>query len=253
MKKVIIFTSLLLALIGCNYSKEETKLAVLNCEQEFLNNNFESAISTCTVLAKKGVVDAQFILGLTYYEKNSPLQSLYWLEKASDQGNESATLIVAGYYLDGVYVKKDVNKASNLYTKLSSKENKLAQFYLSKIYFDGNGANADYEKATELLTKSANHGYIPAQVQLGVRYLFGEKVEIDHEKALKWLTIASNQGDANAEYALGGMYYLGNGVKQNKFIGIDFFKKSAAQGNKAAINILNEIRKSYIEDHNTLP
>lgn len=81
---------------------------------------------------------------------------------------------VAEFYLGLMYnrgekVKRDDEKAVELYTLASNKGHAYAQNNLGFLYANGYGVKADYNKAFELYTLSAKQGYSKAQINLGLR------------------------------------------------------------------------------------
>uniref|UniRef100_A0A7C4VYV0 Sel1 repeat family protein n=1 Tax=Desulfatirhabdium butyrativorans TaxID=340467 RepID=A0A7C4VYV0_9BACT len=56
----------------------------------------------------------------------------------------------------------------------------------------------------------------------------------NYSKAVAILQPLATQGDDCAQYQLGEMFKIGQGVKQDRTIALELFKKSAAQGNGKA-------------------
>ena len=77
-----------------------------------------------------------------------------------------------------------------------------------------------------------------AQNKLGMMYMLGKGVAQDYAQALDWFQKSADQGNAAAQCNLGWMYQNGKGVAQDYAQALDWFQKSAAQGNAAAENKL---------------
>ncbi|MEX6002699.1 tetratricopeptide repeat protein [Providencia vermicola] len=58
-------------------------------------------------------------------------------------------------------------------------------------------------------------------------YLNGNGVEPNIETAIQWFEKSANQGNPEAQNYMGQIYYQGIGVKQNYIVAFDWFKKSA--------------------------
>ena len=118
-------------------------------------------------LAQQGNQDAQYNLGLIYYNGDGVVQdykkALYWFEKSARQGDAQA------------------------------------QNNLGFMYYDGKGVEKDYKKSFYWYKKSAEQGIALAQKGLILMYTQGHGVEQDHEKALYWTRKAAQQGDVEAQ------------------------------------------------------
>lgn len=59
-----------------------------------------------------------------------------------------------------------------------------------------------------------------------------------YEEALRQYQPLAEQGDAWSQYQIGMMYFSGNGVKKDRAVSADWFRKAAEQGNiKAQVNL----------------
>ena len=70
------------------------------------------------------------------------------------------------------------------------------------FYMNGIGVDRDEDKAVEWLNKAAEQGNARAQVWIGGRYLNGTGVEKEEFEAVKWFRKAAEQGHKDAETAL---------------------------------------------------
>ena len=69
------------------------------------------------------------------------------------------------------------------------------------------------------------------QFNLGKKYFEGLGVTKDYAKALEWFHKSANQGNVEALARLGGMYYHGFGVAKDYAKAVEWWRKSAKQGN----------------------
>ena len=167
-----------------------------------MNENLE--IKSLEAAAEQGDMEAQFNLGLMYYDGEvtevNYEKALYWWEKAAEQG--------------------DVR----------------AQFNVGSMYYDGEGTEVNYKKALYWYEKAAEQGDVDAQFETADMYYYsyGEGMSWDKEKALHWFEKAAEQGHMKAQFKTGRMYYKGEGTKRNKEKALYWFEQAAAQGDERA-------------------
>lgn len=148
----------------------------------------------------------------------------------ANQENSEAEFYLGLMYNRGESVKRDYEKAIELYTLASNKGHVEAQNNLGFLYANGLGIKADYTKAFELYTLSAKQGYSKAQINLGLLY----SIKRDYEKTIELYTLASNQGDPEAQNMLGLIYFKGEGTPVNKLLAYKLWVDSAKGGNHIA-------------------
>lgn len=130
-------------------------------------------------------------------------------------------------YNNGESVKRNYEKAVELYTLASEQGYVIAQNSLGFMYANGLGVKADYNKAVELYGLAANQGYSKAQLNLGIMYT----IKRDYKKALELYTLAANQGDPDAQNTLGWVYFRGEGIPVNKLLAYRIWLDAAKGGN----------------------
>lgn len=69
-----------------------------------------------------------------------------------------------------------------------------------------------------------------AQNNLGVMYQYGLGVEKDYAKAIEWYTKSAYQGDSYAQYEVGNMLENGLGVEKDLKRALEFYTKAVNQG-----------------------
>lgn len=154
------------------------------------------------------------------------------------------------------------------------KEDAYKEYLIGLMYLRGEGVEQDYLKSYQALSLSSENGYAKANYVLGNLCYYGlgvkrdinksinafEKAEIDatvayklgilyeqrndlpadKEKALLYYQISSELGNSLACNKLGNYYLKNNDIKQS----INYFEKSAEQGNPDAAYQLGYILKS---------
>lgn len=133
------------------------------------------------------------------------------LKKSANMGCVHSLYLLGKYYMDGVFLKKDLNKAEKAFIKAGNMNNCYAQYRLSKIYFDSNGDLFNPQKGMEFLCKAASSGYKYALYQLGKIYYNGVFVEKDINKAIQYLIAAAEKDCECAEKLL---EYINNNSKE---------------------------------------
>ena len=142
-------------------------------------------------------------------------------------------------------VKRDFEKALNLFIPESEKGNALALHDIGRIYKDGLGVDIDLTKSDEYYSKAltafkeieqnyqANNKYASKikgymQYRIGKMYAQGLGTKQDYIKANIWLNKSVDLENRYAMYTLGSHYYNGYGVEKNLKQALDLYKKSAA-------------------------
>lgn len=131
-----------------------------------------------------------------------------YLNKAISLGNIASINLLGNMYKQGLYVKKDLNKAISLYEEASSYNYAYAYNNLGKIYED----KKDYQKAFYYFEKSSLLGESYSLNTLGEYYRKGIYVEKNLDKAFELYTKALEVPIENiypyAYYNLAKYFYL---------------------------------------------
>ena len=78
------------------------------------------------------------------------------------------------------------------------------------------------------------------QNNLGAMYERGQGVGRNYSEAVNWYRKSAEQGNALGQYNLGLAYYYGRGVSLNKQEAYQWLKKAADQNYENAIKFINE-------------
>nr|SPS05124.1 putative Beta-lactamase [Candidatus Nitrotoga fabula] len=124
--------------------------------------------------AEQGVADAQYNLGIMYYQgKGVPkndVQAEYWYRKAAEQGHADAQFSLGVMNALG---RKDDTQAVYWYRQAAEQGFVDAQFNLGIMYYKGRGVIKDDGQAAYWYRKAAEQGHVLAQAKLGVSYSQG--------------------------------------------------------------------------------
>ena len=161
------------------------------------------------------------------------------LEKAVKLKNSNAKRFLALEYISGEHLEQDIEKGIALLTECADSGDVIASYRLGKIYLQGEIMSQNLDKAEKYLLLAADNEY--TQYALAKLYLQEEKYDI--QKAVNYF---ENCADKNhlASYQLGRIYLFGAAeLTKDEEQAIEWFTKSANDGNKYAQAILDNISK----------
>lgn len=158
--------------------------------------------------AESGLAIAQYILGEYYLNGLKGLETdynkaFYWLQKAVENGEESAQCDLGVCYFGGFGVTKDEKKGIFWLVKAAKNGDSKATDILTPIIMQEDDAKTYYYSSL-----AAQQEYAPAQWVLGVLSL----MKNNYKNAVPWLQKAANQGYPEAQYDLAYCYSRGYGV-----------------------------------------
>lgn len=191
-----------------------------------------SAEITAEMIAKaeNGDADAQFNVGLAYYNQKDYANAVKWYELAAEKDYALAQNNLGVCYDKGTGVKKNPVEAAKWYGKAAEQGMAIAQHNLGYCYYHGLGVEKDYDEAYKWYRKAAEQGNKSAISKL--YYWPTSKIEK--------LRMLANLGHAESQYLLAVSYAKGEGVKQNMEEAAKWYKKAAEQGHtkaKAALGL----------------
>lgn len=149
-------------------------------------------------LADKGDADAQYRVGLLYYESRNLFAAARYFKLAADQGDANA------------------------------------RFRLGALYCSGMGVPKNLDECMRLSRQAADAGITQAQVNLATRYLTGDGTQQNYPEAARLAGLAAAKGDSTGQFVLGMCSELGAGVPKDKDEALRLYKLSADKGNTAA-------------------
>lgn len=161
------------------------------------------------------------------------------LEKAVKLKNSNAKRFLALEYISGEHLEQDIEKGIALFTECADSGDVIASYRLGKIYLQGEIMPQNLDKAEKYLLLAEDSEY--TQYALAKLYLQEEKYDI--QKAVNYF---ENCADKNhwASYQLGRIYLFGaEGFTKDKEQAIEWFTKSANDGNEYAQAMLDDISK----------
>lgn len=154
------------------FSKKSAEEYFQEGEAHWDKEEYSEAYMCYCEAAKQRHAGAQYSIGYCMHkgiacEKDIPT-AIFWLEKAIKQGYVRAMLQLAYIYDDQEEPFYNVPKAIEYYTMAASYGNTSAKFCLGFFYLNGVGVVEDREKAKKLWREAANQGHESAQHNLDV-------------------------------------------------------------------------------------
>ena len=248
-------------------------LKYLNHAKELLytNDNSKDIIRATFLLrkaAKQGNGEAEYLLGMAYYEGLGVSQNWdearNWLAKSVEHGYPNAMYQLGFMYHYGIGTEPNIMKALELYTNSQDLGYGKAMKMLGKVYHTGELGVSDenrslhfYEESFDKLYEQAiENNIVEAQYEIANSYMDGEGVPQDYQQAIEWYRRAESNGFAPASNALGVCYCRGMGVHSDLEKGFELQLKSAqndcriAQWNTAynyfhGLGTLIDIKEGY--------
>ena len=161
------------------------------------------------------------------------------LEKAVKLKNSNAKRFLVLEYISGEHLEQDFEKGIALLTECADSGDVIASYRLGKIYLQGEIMPQNLDKAERYLLLAEDNEY--TQYALAKLYLQEEKYDI--QKAVNYFENCAAKNHW-ASYQLGRIYLFGaEGFTKDKEQAIEWFTKSANDGNEYARAMLDNISK----------
>ncbi|GAA5868392.1 hypothetical protein JCM8547_002177 [Rhodosporidiobolus lusitaniae] len=235
-----------------------------------------SALGDTAGMYKLGMILLHGLLG----QQRNPKEALAWLKRAASQADEDNPHAL--HELGLLYEKPPALVSSTTASLGAKAAAQLQQQHLQAGGPPPTIVPFDPVQAREYFTQAAQLGYPPSQFKLGACYEFGTLTcPVDPRRSIAWYTRAAERGDSGAELALSGWYLTGSegvlkqsdseaylwarraankGLAKAEYavgyyseVGIGakadleeakrWYMRSAAQGNKRAMQRLTELKK----------
>ncbi len=220
------------------------------------DNKIKNNIPYLLKRATHGDANSQYKLGLCYkegedIEKNYE-EAVKWFTKAADSNHAKALKELGFCYLWGLGVDINVERALSLYEQAglyydkddycSLMEHKVVALQQLQKFDECFSILLNYVQPGKGCKKCSmvnQYNQIARccpwmQFMLGECYEQGRGVSKDYSKGVEWYGKSAEQGDPDAYNRLGVCYALGRGVHQDYKKAVEYFIKSANYGNSDA-------------------
>lgn len=205
---------------------------------EGVERDMKRAIECFETAAKAGYNPAQSKLGYIYKNDTAFLdseRSIYWNNKAAENGDMRALCNLGLAYEFGNGVEKDPKKAFDLYQQSARLGYDRGMYNLAFCYMKGNGVREDHWQAAQYFEKAAQKGHVNAMYNIGVMYLNGDGVNKDCKRAAEYFYRAAQNNNIESIFYLGYCYLNGLGVKKYPAMAVHYFRKAADGGDTEAM------------------
>ena len=189
--------------------------------------------------ARRGYPASQYELGIRYRNgigcEASDSLSIVWLNRASLQNEPRAMTEMAKYHLKKG-TNEDVAKAGEL-LRAAAAQNCAEGLYCYAQYITDYMPAESKESAIGYIKQAAELEHTNAQLYM-MNY---EDSAENYQEAYKWARALSLANNHEGTKRLADYFFLGKGVKKDKKTAKDLYRKAAAEGNKEAEIICNEL------------
>ena len=149
-----------------------------------------TAYASLLALAQTGNAAAQRAAGEVLLRTKDSVrapEALSWLQRAAEQGDSRAALLLGKMWLYGASgIAPDGVKARDWFEKAGADSMPQAAYYLGLIEKSGYGKSIDFVAAEKRFRFAAERGVADAMYQLGNAYASGEGVDTDPREAMRW-------------------------------------------------------------------
>lgn len=208
-----------------------------DCQKQFSQGDYTSAMISCQQSADQGDADATFAMARIHSLPDSELYDLQltfnWLQHAAGLDHSEAAYNLAVAYQHGDGTSKNLPMAVTTYRQAIGLNNPKAMRNLAMMYESGTGVEQDFVQAFTLFEQSARLGQSDSQFKVASMLLRGQGTDKDSAATRYWLDQAARNGDADAQLMLAILLADSEFSKS-----LHWYKESAKQGNVYALHNL---------------
>lgn len=163
--------------------------------------------------AENGHSDAQFALGVQYYQGTSVVvqnstKAFKYMKMAADQEHSKALYNLGQFHSEGSGTAVDLQEAFRCFQAAAAADGDARTFKkVGQCWMEGVGTNKDEEQGYWHYLKAAEMNDDGAQFKVAQCLAGGVGVTQNQEEALKYFTLAAAQGHSEAQYLV-GLYHL---------------------------------------------
>lgn len=157
-----------------------------------------------------------------------------------NEGIPQAVLLQAEMYLNGTFVKEDVNACINMLDEQDEIDHPYYN-YLGALALSKCDAEKYKKDIVRLLGQSAIKGYVNAQLRLAVLYRGRSYIDESPELHYHFAKLAADQGNVDGFALVGFCLLTGYGVPKSIDSAYDYIKRAAELGDIKSIKLLKHI------------
>lgn len=193
-----------------------------------------SAVPNWRQQAEHGDTQAALRLGmLSWANAATPADSAsarLLISRAAEQGDPTAQMNLAAFYLRGELFEKNEKEAARWYSTAAEKNCPAAEAMLGYLYREGRGVPQDLTQAEIWLRRGIQHGSLGAYTLLGDMYRDGRGVGKTPAEALRLYRVAAEKGFALAMRDVGDLLARGEGTPRDMGQAAQWYTRAAEQG-----------------------
>ncbi|WP_085359963.1 tetratricopeptide repeat protein [Neisseria dumasiana] len=194
------------------YADAYQNLAIIYSQGKGVLQNQDRALELAKKAVDNGNQLAIYNVGTIYASMGKYDDAILWLRKAADLNISVAQAELAGLLVKIGKNEKDREEAKQWLFKSLEQDDAYAYSVAGVMYSEKNDTFPyDEAKAFDYYLKAAEMGEETAQTLIGLWYLNGKHVMKDEKKALEWFERSANNGEIKAAKKLVEIY--GNGTK----------------------------------------
>lgn len=162
-----------------------------------------AVLAACTTPRVESDILAEWYPNAEYYEGLSFEQ----LEAEATTGSIEAQLTLATRLINEDQPPNDVDRAIEIYARLSENGDPRAQYFLGTAHIQGVGVELDESLGVSLLHESAKAGYAMGQFWYAFMISNGRGVpQANWQEAIIWFERAARSGHKKAQFSMGDVY-----------------------------------------------
>ncbi len=200
--------------------------------------DYASALEEFFLLAEQGNAEAQYRVGMMYYNgegvpKKQPSLGITF-EKA--ENGDVSEQFMAGFLIEGKgLARHDIREAIHWYSKAAKHGDARAQFALANMYYNGVGVAQNYEEAMKWYAKAAEGGNTKATESLQYSQKYWDRIPHEVKEQYKWNINEIRLGKEQEHFTADRMTNYGFGVPKDDInVAYKWFAKAAEQGHVQA-------------------
>ena len=155
------------------------------------SDNAAAVVDQTRSLSVAEKVQSQFYRGMTSYLEGDYQSAARSFHQAAGQGHANAQFTLGVMYYQGDGVTQDYKEAIKWYRLAADQGLAPAQFNVGMMYYQGDGVVQDYQEAARWYAMVAEQGLAQAQFNLGMMYNLGQGVSQNPVRAYMWADLAA--------------------------------------------------------------
>ena len=189
--------------------------------------------------------NGHYAAGDACFKRDEHAAAAEHFQRGCDEGDAGSQLRLGMLYYAGSGVPRDVAKAAGLWHLAADQGNAIAEYNLGAVYRTGEGVQRDFEKAEKYYKRAAEPSKrcFEAQCALGcILFESGDyagalavfEQAASGNQAAADVKMAANQGASAALFNMALMYLNGAGVRKDRAVAVEYFKRAADKGDAEA-------------------